>query len=485
MIPRAVAAAAVVTTTVFGVQCQRTADGAGEAIRSLAVLPFENSTGEPEMDYLGDALGESLIQRFAGISGLRVVSRSSSFSYDNRQVTPRQIGEALDVHAVVMGRLARRGDEIVVGAELVDTRLDRQLWSEQFTLDPPDVMNVEQGIARAIGERLHLGLTGAQEERLTQRYTASPEAWHLYHKGRYHLNKRTPPDVLQALRYFKQAIDLDPRYALAWNGVAECYAVGNGAYLDFPPSEARPRAKAAALAAIEIDDTLAEPHTTLADTYLYWEWNWEAAGREFERAIELSPSSATAHQWHAEYLWSMGRTEDAIAAATRAMELDPLSVIVRMTLAGAYYNARRNDDSIRLLQETIAMEPEFVPAYWDLGRAYSAAGDGARVVESWQAVTRLLGFEDAATEIGAAYESGGIDAVNRYWLEHAPEELAPDSYGRAMIHASLGEVDQAFRLLDQAYADREGAMVYLKVEPALDPLRADPRFDELLRRMGL
>lgn len=484
--PGWIAAVAVVAAAVFsGGRCQGTSERPAEAIRSIAVLPFENSTQTPDLDYLGDALAESLIDRLAGLPGLRVVSRGSSYSYPDPHATSRRIGEDLDVRALVRGRIQRRGDDVVVGVELVDTQLDRQLWSERFPLGPSDLMNVEQNIAQGVGERLGLELTVEQRQRLARRYTENPEAWQLYHKGRHHWNQQTPPDVLQALKYFEQAIGLDASYALAWAGVSDCYALGNGAYLGFPPSDARTRAKAAALEAIERDDSLAGPHTTLADSYLYWEWDWDAAGREFDRAVELGPSDATAQQWRAEYLWSMGRTDEAVAAATRAVELDPLSATVRLTLASAYYNARRHRDAIKTLQEIIAMEPGFVPAYWDLGRAYAAAGDEAKVVESWQAVARLLGLEEVAARIGEAYRNGGIDALNRYWLEQAPEELAPDSYGRAMIHAALGEVDQAFRMLDQAYANHEDGMVYVRVEPALDPLRADPRFDDLLRRMKM
>jgi serine/threonine-protein kinase len=478
-------AAIVVVAATFAIRSWLAPVESGGVVRSLVVLPFENATGDPEIDYVGDGIAAGLINNLAGLPGLRVVSRSSAFRYRGPDVDPRRIGEALDVRAVVTGRITRRGDSLVVGAELVDATSDSTLWGEQYTRSAAEVYTVEEEIARALGARLDPDLTGEQERRLTRRHTENPEAWRLYQKGRYHWNQRTREDVEKALDYFQQAIDLDPTYALAWAGVADSYAVGNGNYLSLPPEEARPKAKAAALKALELDDTLAEAHTTLADTYLYWEWNWPAAEREFLRAIELNPGYATAHQWYSEYLLSVGRNEEALASARRAVELDPLSAAMRFSLGGVYFGSRRYDEATRYFHEALEIEPRMVPVYFDLAEIYLLQGEEDKAVETWQKVMRVLGEESAAEQLGQAFATADMAGVSRWWLEDAPETLAPDALGRAAIYGHQGALDEAFRWLGQAVEEHNSALVWSRVTPVFDSLRDDPRFDDILTRAGI
>jgi len=478
------AAALVIVAAIFGVQKMLAPSGNSGVIRSLAVLPFTNATGDPEIDYVGDGIAEGLINSLAGLPDLRVVSRTSAFRYKGREADPKTIGEELDVGAVVTGRITRRGDQMVVGVELVDATRDSQLWGEQYTRTVDDVYTAQEEIARALGERLQPGLTREQEQRLTRRHTESAEAWRLYQKGRYHWTRRTPEDVQKALEYFEQAVATDPSYGLAWAGVADSYAVGNGVYLGMDTSEARPKAKAAALKALELDNTLAEAYTTLADTHLYWDWDWEAAERAFRRAIQLNPGYATAHQWYSEYLYSMGRHEESIAEARRALELDPLSVAMHYSVANAYHMARRYDEAIRHFREALEIEPRMVPAYWSLASALQMNGHGDEAVETRQAALRILGEEGFAREIGEVYARSGPEAAIRLWLDDAPESVSPDAFIRATMLGHLGNLDEAFRELDRAHDEHNGSLVWAKADPALDPLREDPRFDDFLKRMN-
>jgi len=478
------AAALVIVAAIFGVQKLLAPSGDSGVIRSLAVLPFTNATGDPEIEYVGDGIAEGLINSLAALPDLRVVSRTSAFRYKGREVAPKTVGDELDVAAVVTGRITRRGERLVVGAELVDTTRDSQLWGEQYTRDVDDIYTVQEEIARALGERLQPGLTGEQEQRLTRRHTESAEAWRLYQKGRYHWTRRTPEEVQKALEYFEQAIEADPSYALAWAGVADSHAVGNGIYLGIEPSEARTTAKAAALKALELDDTIAEAYTTLADNYLYWEWDWQAAEDAFRRAIELNPGYATAHQWYSEYLFSMGRHEESIAEALHALELDPLSVAMHYSVAGAYQQARHYDEAIRYFRQALEIEPRIVPVYWHLAEALQMNGQVAEAVETRQAALVILGEEEFAREIGEVYARSGLESVIRLWLEDAPESVAPDALIRAIMLGHLGNLDEAFRELDRAYDEHVGGLVWAKSNPVLDPLRADPRFDDFLKRMN-
>ncbi len=461
----------------------------GKAIDSIAVLPFTNTSTDPNTEYLSDGITESLINSLARLPNLRVVSRSSVFRYKGREVNPQNAGKELAVRAVVTGRVLQRGDTLLIGAELVDVARDSQLWGEQYNRRMADIFAVQEDISKAITDKLRLRLTGEQEKRLTKRSTENPGAYQLYLKGRYYWNKRTPEAVRKGLQFFEQALEKDPSYALAYAGVADSYAVGNGSYLGLTSQEARPRAKGAAIKALEIDESLAEAHTTLADCYLYYEWDWLNAERQFKRAIELNPNYATAHQWYAEYLWAMGRHAEAIAEAKRANESDPLSLIVTTTLGLSFFYARQYDQAIEQYRKTLQTDANFVPARHELVNAYVEKGAFKEALVEAQKVVSLTQRDPASLALLArVYATAGKKDEAQKLLAD-PIRFSQRSHvlstAIALIYVGLGDKEQALRWLNKAYEERDGGLVWFKEDPAFDPLRSDPRFQDLLRRIGL
>jgi len=300
----------------------------GGPIDSVAVLPFTNTSRDPDTEYLSDGITESVINSLSRVSKLRVVPRSTVFRYKGKQNAPEQIGQELKVRGVVTGRVARRGDAFLVSAELTDVNRDSQLWGESYSKKLADIQNVQEEISRSIADNLRIELSGKEKQEIAKRDTQNPEAYQLYLRGRYFWNQRTPDGVRKGLEYFEQAIQKDPNYALAYAGVADSYAVVGGSYLNLDDKESRPKAREAALKALELDDSLAEAHTNLADTYLYFDWDFAKSDEEFRKAIALNPNYPTAHQWYAECLYATGRFDEAIAEAKRALELDPNSVSI-------------------------------------------------------------------------------------------------------------------------------------------------------------
>jgi len=454
---------------------------AGDAIGSLAVLPFVNSTADPDRDYLCDGITESLINSFAGMPNLRVVSRNSAFRYRGQDVDLAAAGRELNVRAILTGRVAQRGDTLIIGAELVDTERDAQLWGEQYSRGLDDIFAVQEEIARAIGEILQVSTAG-EDARLTRQHTQDTEAYRLYLRGRHHWYKRTNADVRKALEYFEQAIDADPGYGLAWAGVADCYAVGGGSYLGLPPNEARAKSRAAAQRALEIDDTIAEAHNTLADTLFYYDWDWEGAEREFRRALELNPNYAIGYAWYSEFLSAMGRHEESIAATRKARELDPLSPIMTHALASSYLSARRYDEALPLELSVVEQMPEYVLGYFVLAEIYLGLGQPQKTVDAYVASLSLVGVPDEFAQVlQVRFRESGMEGVYRLQVENPSQD---DATRMAIAHAALGERDEAFRWLGQALERREGDIVRLKNYRDFDSLRDDPRFDELLKRMN-
>ena len=451
---------------------------AGE-LASLAVLPFVNATGETDADYLCEGIAESLINGLAGLPDLRVVSRASAFRYRGPDVDLARVADDLGVQAVVTGRISRRGDRLVFGAELVDVGNDSQLWGEQYTRPAADVLEVQEEIARAIGSQLRGRLSGEQTERIADQPTADPEAWQLYLRGRHHWNQRTTEDVQKALDYFEQALELDPSFALAWAGVAECYTVGGGFYLGLSFHESGRKAIAAAERALELDETVAEAHNTLADRHLYTTWDWEASEREFLRAIELNPNLAIAHAWYSEYLLAMGRPDEAVASARRARDLDPLSPAPGSALGSALFATGQREEAIRTFQAVIAAAPEYPNAHWELVNIYLHSGEWDSAMELWRRMIDAgIESEDTLTWIEAWETAGG----EGFW-----RVVAAGSDGlhfdRAIALGQLGRIDEAIAELEQAIEDREGLIAFMATDGRLDPLRGDPRFVAILDRM--
>jgi serine/threonine protein kinase/tetratricopeptide (TPR) repeat protein len=454
-----------------------------ETIDSVVVLPFENSSGDPDTEYLSDGIAESLINSLAKVSGLRVVSRSTAFRFKEKQEDPEAFAKELGVRAVVTGRVLQRGDTLVVGAELVDVGRDAQLWGEQYNRKTADIFAIQDEIARAIADSLQLRLTQGEQQQLTKRYTQNSEAYQLYLKGRYHWNKRSPEGMQKALDYFRQAVELDPNYALAYTGIADCYTTGSGGYLGLSSKEAYPKGREAAEKALAIDPNLAEAHISLSTVLFEYDWDWAAAERELKRGLELNPNYPTAHQWYGEFLFAMGRFDESTAQTQRALELDPLSLIINSVSGWTYIYRRQYARGLEQCRKTLEMNPRFANA---LNCVFVAAAQSGRGDEALQALSRFMevqGATSADTEaLRKAYQAEGMQALWKEWLRFQQQGESP--VGLAEAYAQLGEKDRALALLERGYEERDAALAYINTWPLWDPIRSDPRFQALLRRMN-
>jgi TolB-like protein/Flp pilus assembly protein TadD/predicted Ser/Thr protein kinase len=467
--------------------------GRGETIDSVAVLPFVNAGADPNTEYLSDGITESLINNLTQLRGLRVMARSTVFRFKGKDADPQTIGRDLQVRAVLTGRLLQRGDTLIVQTELVDVEKGSQLWGAQYNRKLADVLAVQEDIAREISQNLRLRLTGDEEKRLAKSYTANPEAYQLYLKGRYWWNKRTEEGFNKGIEYFQQAIEKDPTYALAYSGLADCYSLLSD-YGLVAPKEAYPRAKEAALKALQLDETLAEAHASLGYVKTTYDWDWSGAEREFQRAIELNPAHAGAHLWRAVALVDMGRFEEAITEGKRALELDPLSLSINRTVGGVFYNARQYDQAIEQYRKTLELDPNFIWTHTVLGLAYvrkSMYKEG--IAECEKELVISPSNTPALTGLGYAYAVSGRRAEAQKVLDQL-NELSKQKYvpavSRVGIYVGLGEKDKAIEWLKKAYEERSIgnsllAFGAVKVNPEYNPLRSDPRFADLLRRMNL
>ena len=481
-------AALALLLAVVGYRFYRPSPGSpnGNLIDSVAVLPFANIGGDPETEYLSDGITESLINSLSHISKLRVVPRSTVFRYKGQASAPEKIGRELNVQGVVTGRVTRRGDTFVVGAELIDVSRESQLWGEQYSEKLAAVLGLQEEISKAIADNLRIQLNGKEQQQLAKRDTENGEAYQLYLRGRYYWNKRTDEGVKKGLEYFQQAVDKDPGYALAYAGVADSYAVGGGAYLGLTAQAARPRAKAAAMKALEIDSSLAEAHTTLADTYQYYDWDFPKAEQEYRKAIAANPNYPTAHQWYSEFLMEMGRNEEAISEAWRALELDPLSLIIGAQMGDALSRAGRTDEAIEQLKKTTQMDPNFPEAHWTLAEAFAQKKMYSEAVSEWQTAMKLSGNEPGAMALIEAYKTSGYQGFLRRWIDQMLQRSAERQlpYETARLYARLGKKEEGLKWLEKAYGEHVGGMLFLKCEPAFDSWRSDPRFQALMRRMN-
>jgi eukaryotic-like serine/threonine-protein kinase len=458
----------------------------GGSLDSVAVLPFANGGGDPDTEYLSDGITESLINSLSHVSQLRVVPRSTVFRYKGREGSPEKIGQELNVRAVVTGRVTRRGDAFQVSAELMDVGRQSQVWGDQYSKKLSDIQGIQEDISKAIASNLRIELNGKEKQQIAKRDTENPEAYRLYLQGRYYWNQRTDEGVKKGLQYFQQAIEKDPAYALAYAGVADSYAVNNGGYLGLTPQEARPKAKAAAMKALEIDDSLAEAHTTLADTYLYYDWDFPEAQQEFLLAIAANPNYPTAHQWYSEYLYCVGRHDEAIAEAKRAEELDPLSISIKLSVSAAYFYARKYDLAIEYARKTQAMDSNYIAAHTELGDAYAQKKMYPEAVAEWQTTIRMFGNPALAGAAGEAFKTSGLQGFLQTTLDSDLKDPAAirRAYGIAREYAILGKENEALSWLEKAYGARSGGMVRLKSDPAFDSMRSDPGFQAIMKRMN-
>jgi TolB-like protein/DNA-binding winged helix-turn-helix (wHTH) protein/Tfp pilus assembly protein PilF len=461
----------------------------GESIDSIAVLPFVNTNGDPNIEYLSDGVTESTINNLSQITGLRVVPRSTAFRYKGNRIDPQAVARELGVRAVLTGEVSKREDTLIIRTELIDAAHDAHLWSAQYNRNLSDLLAMQDDISREISVKLRLRLTGDGQERLIKRHTGSAAAYQLYLKGRYFWNKRNEEGVRKGIEYLQQAIDTDPLYALAYSGLADSYIVLGAPLNAVPPKEAFSKAKAAALKALEIDETLAEAHATLGVVKQRFDWDLEGAAEEFRRAIELNPSYATAHQWYSINFEVIGQPDAALVEAQRAYELDPLSIIINARVGHSYYFGRRYDQAIEQYKKTLELDPNFAIAHSRLGWAYLQKGLQRDAVEEFLKGNALAGeTPEAVAELRQAFLRSGMQGYWRKSLESEQRKAKHryvSAYDIAVLYACLGDKEQAFNWLDKAYEERSSSLVYLKVEPSFDSLRQDPRLVDLLRHLNL
>jgi non-specific serine/threonine protein kinase len=457
-------------------------------IDSLAVVPFVNVGADPNTEYLSDGITENLINSLSQIPKLRVVPRGRVFRYKGHETETEKIGRELNVRAVLTGRVVQHGDSLNIQTELVDVASDAQLWGRQYNRNFSEIIPVQEEIAKEVSEKLRLRPTGEGQKRLIKRYTENAEAHQLYLKGRYLWNRRTGETLKRAMEYFQQAAERDPGYALAWAGLADCYAV-YGTYEVVPPREAIPRAKEAASKALALDETLAEPHAALGFIKDGYDWDWQGAEREFKRAIELNPNYAIGRYWYSIYLSATGRLDEAIAEAARAQEADPVSLVISTISAQAYYFAQRPDPAIQQLRKTLDMDSGFYIAHWLLSMIYTEAGRYEEGIAEGQKAWSLSGSAPSALgQLGYSYAVSGQGAQAQKVLAELKDlskrrYVAPLSI--AIVYVGLREKQQAFEWLDKAYEDHSFFLEWIKVDPRFNSLRGEPRFQDLLRRIGL
>ncbi|HEY8186956.1 MAG TPA: protein kinase, partial [Pyrinomonadaceae bacterium] len=456
------------------------------AITSVVVLPFANTSGDPEIEYLSDGISESLINSLSQLPQLKVIARSSSFRYKGKDDDPRDVATALGVEAILTGRVTQRGDSVVISTELMDARDRTQIWGAQYNRKLTDLVSLQGEIAGEIVEKLKLKVSGG-EKGLDKHYTENNEAYQLYLKGRFYWNKRTGDSLKKSIEYFNQAIEKDPSFALAYAGLADCYLVPAN---PLPPREKMPKAKAAAMRALELDETLAEAHTSLARVAHVYTWDWPGAEKEFKRALELNPRYATAHQWYGGYLETMGRYDEAMAERKLAQELDPFSLVINFEAGLAFYFARNYDQAIDQFQKTLELDPNFLPAHGSLAAAYEQKGMYDKATAEFKDLT-FKGSEwpMGVATLGHIYAVSGkkdeAQAVLNQLKDRSSQEYVPAN-SIALVYAGLGDKDQAFAWLERAYEERAFAIAQgLKRDPRWDSLRSDPRFADLVRRIGV
>jgi serine/threonine protein kinase/pimeloyl-ACP methyl ester carboxylesterase/tetratricopeptide (TPR) repeat protein len=452
------------------------------AIKSLAVMPFVNASGNADVEYLSDGMTEQLINNLSQLPSLSVKPRSSVFRYKGKDVDAQQLGSDLNVQSVVNGRVTQRGDQLTLSLELVDTRTGNQVWGQTYNRGVTDLVALQNDIARDISTNLQAKITDTDQRKLAKSYTANAGAYQLYLRGRFYWNKRTTKDLQQSIEYFKQAISLDPNYALAYTGLSDAQAILSG-YGGTPPAELMPKARENAQKALAIDEELAEAHTSLGYVLSGYDYDFVAAEREFKRALELNPNYATARQYYGELLTHRSRPEEAFAEFRRALEIEPLSLTINRMYGECLFFSRRYDESVAQLKKTVELDQNFARAHYSLSTAYQLKGNYSESVDEFAKFQELTGNFQNATMIRDSFAKGGWQGFLRTITgEKRPADLSSSIAARFL--AELGEKDQAFAELNKAYTNREYFLVWLKVDPRLDALRSDQRFADLLRRVG-
>ena len=448
-------------------------------IDSIAVLPFVNVNADARTEYLADGLTESLITKLAQLTNLRVTSRNSAFRYKGRDLEATTIGRELKVQALLMGRLTEMAETLSISVELINATDDRHLWGAQYIRKPTDLLVIQEKIAREIAEKLRVEINGPQSRLLAKRHTENSEAYLLFLSGRFHFHKLTPDGVQKGAEYFQQAIEKDPNYALAYAGLADCQT-----YL-----AKRDEAKQAIAKALELDDDLGEAHASLGFFRFLYDWDFAGAEAEFVRALALSPNYAEAHHWYAIYLANVGRHQEAFREAELAVERDPLSLLMNMTAALNFYTGREYDRAIGQLEKVIEMDGNFPAAQSVLGCVYLQKQMYEAALAQFGKVLELL---KGSAPVAASVKVIMAQAFARWGKKSEALKLLAEvagvptpAYSVAGVYAALGDKDQAFVMLNQAYDEHEVQLVSLKVDPSLDDLRTDVRFTDLIQRVGL
>jgi len=457
------------------------------SIDSLAVLPFANAGGDANLDYLSDGITESLITNLSQIRGLRVMAPSTVFSYKGRTIDPRKVGRDLSVTAVMQGKVVEGNGDITISTDLINTSDGSEIWGEQYRRKITDVLSLQQEISHDVAARLRSRLTGEEESRVTKSYTDNPRAYELYLKGLYNSQKLTKDGLEKGIDYFRQAIAIDPKYALAYDGIAYSYNGADDWIL--PPQDAVPKAKEAAKKALELDETLGAAHINLGAAYFWYDYDWKSAERELKRGIELSPNDVWAHEAYGWYLLVMRRFDDGIAENKRAQQLDPLSSVANMLLGQSLYYAHRYDEAIDQLRTTVDLSPDNWVAHDLLGWCYEVKGDLAQALAEFQRARQIENsIAEPLASLGRGYAMLGkteeahkvLDQLNQLSMHnHVPP------YNTAFVYSALGDKNQAIALLQRANQERSWYVVMLALDPKFDNLRSDPRFEHLVRQIGL
>ena len=456
-------------------------------IRSLAVLPLANLSGDPDEEYFVDGMADALRQHLELISALRIISRTSSTYYRGSSKPLPEIARQLNADAVVDGSVLRSGKRVRINVELIQTASDTRVWGGTYERDLKDIFALQAEVAQKIADEIRATLSPPDRARLARRHAPDPDAYLAYSRGRFFWNKRTAVDLKRAIGYFQQAIDKDPNYALAYDGLADCW-LPLGWYAYMPPSETFPYAKAAVTKALALDDSLAEAHTSLAFVTLYYDRDWAKAEREFRRAIELNPNYANGRHWYAEFLSLVGRHTEAIAESERARELDPLSNIINTWVGSRYFFARQYDKAIEQYRNAVEMDPGFVPVHLVLGNALEQKRMYQEAITELEKAVSLSGgspvyIASLAHAYGVAGRRGQAEKLFEE-LRKLSKQRYVSSYDLALASLGIGETDQAFTLLARAVEERSPRAAFLGVDPRFDGLRSDARFKELMIRIG-
>ena len=455
------------------------------AIESLAVLPIHNAISDQSIEYLADGIAESIINSLSQIPELRVLARSTVFRFKENEVNVQEVGKVLDVHAVALVRVIKLGEMLIIRSELVKVSDGSHLWGAQYRPTPADLLEIQGEMAKAISESLKIKLTPRFQRIVARNYTNNSEAYNLYLRGRYFWSRYSKDWVLKSIDAFKQAIDIDANYALAYAGMADAYFRLSNVYM--PPREVMPKAEEAALKAISIDESLAEAHSSLGLVKLYYHHDWAGAEREFVRCLELNPDLVLAHQRYGSYLTFLGRFQDAIARYEHALELDPFSLQINMNLATSYYLMGQHETALNHLEKTLELEPDYMPTHFLMGCTYIQKGDLQKAIAEFQYIYKLdeeaymaLGFMGYAYAVaGQRAEAENLLSI----LEDISLRKYVSPYSMVVIRLGLGQREKVFEMLEVLYEDRNDWLVWLKISPEFKDLRDDPRFQDLLKRI--